>query len=228
MTLLDELLQADGNRVVTFDGKRAWTLAQLRQSAGLLARQLTALPAQRWAICTGDSYHFCQALIACAMAGCAVVLPGHQRLAGLQELLDQDSFDGLLCDEPLPLPCTVLRIDTITADEPLLVTKAIATLAPEITLYTSGSTGQPKGITKPWPLLEAEVRTQIALWHPHLERARLFSSVSHQHIYGLLFASCCHWHSAYRLPAARQTTRSNWPARKSRGYWSARPPSCRV
>lgn len=119
MTLLDELLQADGNRVVTFDGQRAWTLAQLRQSAGLLARQLTALPVQRWAICTGDSYHFCQALLACAMAERAVVLPGHQRLAGLQELLAQDAFDGLLCDEPLPLPCTVLRIDAVTACEPL-------------------------------------------------------------------------------------------------------------
>ncbi len=104
MTLLDELLQADGNRVVTFDGQRAWTLTQLRQSAGLLARQLTALPAQRWAICTSDSYHFCQALLACAMAGRSLVLPGHLRLAGLLELLGQDAFDGLLCDEPLQLP----------------------------------------------------------------------------------------------------------------------------
>ena len=115
MTLLDELLQADGNRVVTFDGQRAWTLAQLRQSALLLARQLTALPVQRWAICTGDSYHFCQALLACAMAGRAVVLPGHQRIAGLQELLGQDAFDGLLCDEPLQLPCTVLPIERTKA-----------------------------------------------------------------------------------------------------------------
>lgn len=187
MTLLDELLQAEGRRIVTFNGQREWTLAQLRQSAETLARQLAALPAQRWAICTGDSYHFCQALLACAMAGRAVVLPGHQRLNGLQELQVQGAFDALLCDEPLPLPCTVLRLDAVAADEPLPAIEPLATLAPEITLYTSGSTGQPKGITKPWPLLEAELRSQAALWHGQLDGARLFSSVSHQHIYGLLF-----------------------------------------
>ncbi|TNJ14299.1 acyl-CoA synthetase [Aeromonas sobria] len=187
MTLLDALLQADGNRIVAFDGQQTWKLAQLRQRAETLARQLATLPAQRWAICTGDSYHFCQALLACAMAGRAVVLPGHQRLAGLQELLDQRAFDGLLCDEQLPLPCAVLRIDADETGKALPAINPLATLAPEITLYTSGSTGQPKGITKRWPLIEAEVRTQLPLWHEQLGGVRLFSCVSHQHIYGLLF-----------------------------------------
>lgn len=187
MTLLDELLLADGKRIVAFDAHGEMTLACLRRTALRLADRLQAGPETRWALCTQDSYHFSVALLACAMAGHAVVLPGHQRLAGLQELLEQGAFDGLLCDEPLPLPCPVLRVDTVSADDAPLVIQHAPSLAPILTLYTSGSSGQPKAIGKPWPLIESEVRVQAGLWGAALCGARLVASVSHQHIYGLLF-----------------------------------------
>ncbi|WP_257981342.1 AMP-binding protein, partial [Aeromonas salmonicida] len=55
------------------------------------------------------------------------------------------------------------------------------------TLFSSGSTGEPKAIPKAWPQLEAELRVQMALWGQALADTRVLASVSHQHIYGLLF-----------------------------------------
>ncbi|WP_257978467.1 AMP-binding protein, partial [Aeromonas salmonicida] len=57
----------------------------------------------------------------------------------------------------------------------------------DITLFSSGSTGEPKAIPKAWPQLEAELRVQMALWGQALADTRVLASVSHQHIYGLLF-----------------------------------------
>jgi len=65
-----------------------------------------------------------------------------------------------------------------------------AALPPErldLTLFSSGSTGEPKAIPKAWPQLEAELRVQMALWGERLVDTRVLASVSHQHIYGLLF-----------------------------------------
>ncbi|MEW7865588.1 AMP-binding protein [Aeromonas diversa] len=187
MTLLDKLLLADGKRTVAFDAQSEVTLETLRRTALTLANQLKSGSATRWALCMNDSYHFTVALLACAMAGHDVVLPGHQRLAALKELFEQDAFEGVICDEALSLPCLVLRVDSVSTDDGQPEFNHAPSLAPTLTLYTSGSSGQPKAIAKPWSLIEAEVRVQGALWGTALTGARLFASVSHQHIYGLLF-----------------------------------------
>lgn len=59
---------------------------------------------------------------------------------------------------------------------------------PEIalSLYTSGSTGEPQRLDKSFAQLDAELATQASLWP--FEGRVVISQVSHQHIYGLLFA----------------------------------------
>lgn len=187
MTLLDELLQADGERIVAFGAQGDVTLETLRHTALTLAGQLQVGTTTRWALCMSDSYHFTVALLACALAGHQVALPGHLRVAALQELLEQEAFEGVICDEALSLPCPELRVDNLAGDDAQPMSWHAPSLAPTLTLYTSGSSGQPKAIPKPWSLIEAEVRVQGALWGAALTGARLFASVSHQHIYGLLF-----------------------------------------
>ena len=53
--------------------------------------------------------------------------------------------------------------------------------------FTSGSTGVAKAITKTLRCLDAEIQTLEMLWGKTLENAAVFTTVSHQHIYGLLF-----------------------------------------
>ncbi|MFM4859482.1 AMP-binding protein [Aeromonas media] len=194
MTLLKTIWQRDGELVVAFGPDGEVTLAELRRGSLQLARAMARLagpdrPGMRWALCFDDSLLFTQALLACALGGYQAILPGHQRLAGLQAL--QAQFDGLLTDGEPPgaaLAVPQLRLPLLVADDELEADGAA--LLPErldLTLFSSGSTGEPKAIPKDWPQLEAELRVQMALWGERLADSRVLASVSHQHIYGLLF-----------------------------------------
>ncbi|WP_404834283.1 AMP-binding protein [Aeromonas media] len=194
MTLLKTIWQRDGERVVAFGQGGEVTLAELRRSSLQLARAMArhagaGQPGARWALCFDDSLLFTQALLACALGGYQAILPGHQRLAGLQAL--QAQFDGLLTDGELPgaaLAVPQLRLPLLVADdEPEADGAALPPECLALTLFSSGSTGEPKAIPKAWPQMEAELRVQMALWGERLADTRVLASVSHQHIYGLLF-----------------------------------------
>ncbi|MFM5192275.1 AMP-binding protein [Aeromonas media] len=194
MTLLQTLWQRDGECVVAFGPDDEVTLAELRRGSLQLARAMARYagagqPGARWALCFDDSLLFTQALLACALGGYQAILPGHQRLAGLQAL--QAQFDGLLTDGELPgaaLAVPQLRLPLLVADdEPEADGAALPPECLALTLFSSGSTGEPKAIPKAWPQLEAELRVQMALWGERLADTRVLASVSHQHIYGLLF-----------------------------------------
>ncbi|MDM5076106.1 AMP-binding protein [Aeromonas media] len=194
MTLLQTIWQRDGERVVAFGPDGEVTLAELRRGSLQLARAMARLagagqPGARWALCFDDSLLFTQALLACALGGYQAILPGHQRLAGLQAL--QSQFDGLLTDGELPGEgLGVPQLQLPLADAHGELDEDHASQVPErldLTLFSSGSTGEPKAIPKAWPQLEAELRVQMALWGERLADTRVLASVSHQHIYGLLF-----------------------------------------
>ena len=177
------------------------TLQQMRQDVTALSHWLQAQPGQRWALCYQESYHFAVALLACGHAGCHAVLPGHNRAAQLTELAPH--FDGVLTDIPqlvndlgpsawLVAGATAQQPWDARVDVPLPAWQGLT-----LTLFTSGSTGEPKAIHKTQQQLEAEVRVQADLWQASLSpvsgrpvsasQSVLLASVSHQHIYGLLF-----------------------------------------
>ena len=58
---------------------------------------------------------------------------------------------------------------------------------PALVVYTSGSSGEAQAIPKKWSQLAAEIQNLEAQFGAHLGEASIIASVSHQHIYGLLF-----------------------------------------
>ncbi len=57
----------------------------------------------------------------------------------------------------------------------------------KVTVFTSGSSGQPKEITKNVQQFQTEIETLESYWGRLLGDSQILSTVSHQHIYGLLF-----------------------------------------
>ena len=139
-----------------------------------------AQPGTRFALYFQDSYHFATALFGAWHAGKTVYLPGDvvpTSLAGLRPLVDGFAGDiaGVACVTPMAVPeCPVWQ--------------ELDPAAQALVVYTSGSSGAPVAIYKRLSQLFDEVASLAQCFGDRLADARICATVSHQHIYGLLFS----------------------------------------
>ena len=138
----------------------------------------------RYALFTEAAYPFAVRLLALFQAGKEAWLPGNNRPGTAEQLqregcrLVGDWGDNATTDSViLPQITDPTRIELAPLDSSQI----------QIVLYTSGSTGEPKAISKRLCQLEMEVACLEKLWGNCLDNAHILSTVSHQHIYGLLF-----------------------------------------
>ena len=149
--------------------------AQLCERALSLAAGLQARGIQRLAVHLNDAGELAIALLGAWQAGVSVLLPAdlqpqtRQRWAADVDawLTEAGDLDALY--QP-PLAAAALDLD-----------------ACQLSLCTSGSSGEPKRIDKTLRQLANEVRALEALWGADLGQACIIGSVATQHIYGLLF-----------------------------------------
>jgi len=171
--------------LIAWQEAHSWTLAHLRYDVAHLLNNLQQQPGERWAFCFDNSYLFLVALLATLHAGKTPVLPGHSRAALLHE--QRALFDGILSDKPLPWrgPLRVIQSAMATASHEYAF-PAIGDNAC-IELFTSGSTGEPKRISKPVKSLDREAALIAAHYAGRLTGSRVVASVAPQHLYGLTF-----------------------------------------
>lgn len=152
----------------------------------------SAQPGQRFALYFNDSYDFAAALFGAWQAGKEVYLPGDAQPATLTRLLPQ--MDGCAGDLPGALrPVAEADLDATFAPLDLHNTRLV--------VYTSGSSGEPLAIEKSLAQLQAETHTLQSAFGERIDAsgaAMVYSTVSHQHIYGLLF--CTLWPLAAGRP----------------------------
>ncbi|TDM05729.1 MAG: AMP-dependent synthetase [Ideonella sp. MAG2] len=167
--------------VVAWHGGQARTRAQFERDVAAWAWGCQAQPGQRMALYAEDTYTFAAALMGAWQANKTVVLPGDaqaqtvQRLAQAVDFNAADLPQGLRPEEgasPPPWPFRPLDLQRHC-----------------LVVQTSGSSGEPLDIDKQLSQLDAEVRTLEAAFGARLldPALRVLTTVSHQHIYGLLF-----------------------------------------
>ncbi len=190
-TSLAQLFQANRplDSVVCFDDKSQISWQEFQGDVAKLCRLLSDSPAQRTAICTQDSYLFTVAFIACALSNKQIVLPGNYQPEALSELSRE--YDLLLVDESIEVVSNtnvlLLTNQLFQAEVSELVSKSIDLRAVRLVLFTSGSSGTPKAIHKTLEQLDIEIAELSKNWQSMLTGSHVHSTVSHQHIYGLLF-----------------------------------------
>ncbi|MGG5871140.1 AMP-binding protein [Pseudomonas peli] len=165
------LLEAHPGRAVTADLDHP----QLRQHALQLAAELQGRGVKRLALYLDDAGELAIVLLAAWRAGIAVLLPADAQPQTRQRMSTQcdlwlDNLNDLLSPENAALPAAPLDLDEC-----------------QLTLCTSGSSGEAKLIDKSLRQLANEVTALEQLWGEQLGSATILGSVATQHIYGLLF-----------------------------------------
>ena len=167
------LLEALEQRSVTTEP--AMNHVQLCEQALSLAAGLQARGIRRLAVHLEDAGVLAIALLGAWRAGVSVLLP-----ADLQPQTRQrwdDSVDAWLVE----------ATDLDALYQAPLSPAALDLDACQLSLCTSGSSGEPKRIDKALRQLANEVAALEALWGADLKDACIIGSVATQHIYGLLF-----------------------------------------
>jgi acyl-coenzyme A synthetase/AMP-(fatty) acid ligase len=145
-----------------------------------LAQQFQQVNLSRWALCFTNSYQFAIALLALLIADKQpILLPNYQ--SGTLHTFAHE-YDAVFSDNP-EIASYVFDKQTVhTTNIPL-------TLPPHAKLifFTSGTTGKPKRIERLLSTLLNEVIMLESTFGQTMQNACIYSSVSHQHVYGLLF-----------------------------------------
>jgi hypothetical protein len=153
---------------------------------------LRLLPQTHWAIYEPHPQRFAAMLFGAWHAAKTVVVVPHTRPSMLRALAQLGcgylgTFPpplAALC-EPTPAPDTLPELGPLCADA-------------KISLFTSGSTGEPTRIDKTLQHFAAECDALEAVLGATMQRQPLVTSATHQHIYGLLY--CIFWPLAAGRP----------------------------
>ncbi len=178
---LSRLLAIESDHTVCFDRQgREITWPEFVQTVGALAAKLSASKSRFWALNTSNSFEYGCALFACWSAGKTPVLAPEHMLTSNKHGLE---FGGVIGSGEA-FSKSVISFDDLTLQDPLI--SIIPTMS-ELVLFTSGSTGQPMQVRRSILNIEAELDVLESLWGETIGGARVYSTVSHRHVYGMLF-----------------------------------------
>lgn len=170
-------------RMVASNADGAMDHAVFRARAARWREAFSSFEGERWALHFDDAAEFASALFGAWHAGktvwlCPDVLP--ETLARLRG--EVDGFAGDFPDACAPLARPADDADDDGADWPALDERAT-----RLVVFTSGSTGAAVGIDKALAQLAREVEALQSAFGALVGDGMVHGTVSHQHIYGLLF-----------------------------------------
>jgi acyl-CoA synthetase (AMP-forming)/AMP-acid ligase II len=183
LNLLNAITAGRADEAVAWLGAGALSRGEFHSRVAAWSGLLGATPGCAFALFHSDAVEFAAALFGAWQARKTIFLPGDNLPATCAHL--SASVAGFLGDfaaewRPLTAPLENCRADArgfaaIDADFAALV------------LFTSGSTGAPQPIAKKFSQMAAEVANLERQFGALLGTADIVTTVSHQHIYGLLF-----------------------------------------
>lgn len=175
-SLLQTIGSMDSDRPV-FLGERAITAGQIRQTAAELSTKIGDTDSVY--LYTESAALFCAGLLAASTTAAKVCLPAHLSSTYLTEIGADRSV--VITDRQVENQFALSVSLSADSCPPILEPSADLSLV----FYTSGSTGAPKAVPKKTQQIEIETAILRSVWGD--ATGAVYSTVSHQHIYGMIF-----------------------------------------
>lgn len=174
------------DRILAYRSGKALYQRDFLNHVAALCATLSEREEKAWVLFSEDAYRFAVALFALLQTGKSVYLPHNAKTGTIAEMREHaQAFIGDPSIETIDMPVLFLNDDMggHRAHDFQLKREIDA----DITICTSGSTGKYKLIRKKPKQLIAELDTLQFTWGETVKATTFLSTVSHQHIYGLLF-----------------------------------------
>lgn len=170
-------------------GERSFVWQDFRSDVARLRAKLEVEQDGAWLLVTEDAYAFAVGLFALWHSQRFAVCPPNHQPGSLLQL--QTSTSGVVTDRPdwFSSGSILDALSPASAGDgsPGTDWPALSLAAPAVQLFTSGTTGEGKPVSKSVGHLHAELEQLEALWGERLGGAEVFGTASHQHLYGLIF-----------------------------------------
>lgn len=172
--------------IVAFEQGRPVNWETFSNQVAGLCLELRRRRRGQWLVASKSSYAFAVALCALWQTDNLPVLPPNLQAGSLEELPGE--FCGIISDRSFPsIALPVLSPAAIPPAAAPWKWKRLNSSKISLRLYTSGSTGARKAVPKTLANIEEELSVLERTFGGRLGDCAVLSTVSHQHIYGLLF-----------------------------------------
>ncbi|MBI2255696.1 MAG: acyl-CoA synthetase [Proteobacteria bacterium] len=183
---LSDLLIGSGDEssIVAYRRGQPLLRSQLRHDVAHNAARLAALNCRRGLVITEDTYWCAVAMLALFQIGADVILPQNTTTGASNAI--QAEWDLIVTDQPADAATSVFELGA-GVGRPMEL-KAVDAKACRLSLFTSGSTGEPKRVDKTLALMQREaVAIEQVLGASVPKDGRIVGTVTHQHLFGLSF-----------------------------------------
>lgn len=185
---LSKQILRNNRDIVAFRHHQVLYVNDLKRLVCQIYRQLQSSPVTHWAMAMEDSFNFVAGLLALFYAGKHPILlnPLHTELAPHYQAI---LTDHLTTDQVKLSDKNIINIVQLANNDRYIESEQQLPSdfqSHQLTLFTSGSTGLPKPITKTVTQLEQEISI-INDYFGVFSAQLITASVSHEHMYGLTF-----------------------------------------
>lgn len=173
--------------IVCFDGASERTWSEFVSDVSKVRRFLESSENRPWILHCEDSYFFIVALLSMLQSGRKAMVTANRQEAFIKEI--KKPGYGFITDTPFgDASVGAVQIqDILNGPEVETLWNTFDKNAAEMVMFTSGTTGEPKSVPKHFSQFENELFELVKVFGDDWVGRKVYSTVNHHHIYGLLF-----------------------------------------